>query len=180
VTQVISNAGYLEPFVPFLESNPDEWKRTYEVNVFGVYHVAKAFLPLLLKTTDGLKQIINITSIGALNTLPGGSGYQPSKLAVVRFTEHISVEYPEMLPYAVHPGGVMTELAKGMGKQYEGFLVDTPQLAADALVWLTAERREWLNKRYVSVTWDMKELLEKRQKIVEEDLLKVRMAVGVA
>ncbi|KAF2768531.1 NAD(P)-binding protein [Teratosphaeria nubilosa] len=32
---VISNAGYLEPFMPFLESKPEDWKRSYEVNILA-------------------------------------------------------------------------------------------------------------------------------------------------
>jgi len=177
---LINNAGYLEPFTKMVDSNPEEWKRSYEVNVFGVYHMTRAFLPLLLKTHDGLKEILNLSSIGANFVMPGGSGYQPGKLAVMRFSEFTNVEYPEILAYSIHPGGVLTELAKKMGKDMEHLLIDQPRLAADTMVFLTAERREWLRSRYVSVTWDMKELLEKRQKIEDEDLLKVRLAVGSA
>ncbi|KAI7367597.1 NAD-P-binding protein [Hortaea werneckii] len=175
---VINNAGYLEPFKKMLDADPAEWKRSYEVNVFGVFHVARAFMPLLLKTTDGLKQVLNLSSVGAHFTMPGGSAYQPTKLAVLRFSAFIGLEYPELLSYAIHPGGVQTELASNMGKQYEHLLIDTPQLSADSIVWLSAERRDWLQGRYVSVTWDMAELLEKRKKIEDEDLLKVRMAVA--
>jgi len=134
---------------------------------------------LLLKSQDGLKQILAVSSIGAHIVMPGGSGYQTSKLAVLRFSDFINAEYPEVLAYSIHPGGVLTELAKGMGKQYESILSDKPQLAADCMVFLTSQRRDWLQGRYVSVTWDMQELLEKRSKIEEEDLLKVRMAVGL-
>ncbi|KAI6877797.1 hypothetical protein KC334_g17457 [Hortaea werneckii] len=109
--------------------------------------------------------------------MPGGSAYQPTKLAVLRFSAFVGLEYPELLSYAIHPGGVQTELSSNMGKQYEHLLIDTPQLSADSIVWLSAERREWLQGRYVSVTWDMAELLEKRKKIEDDDLLKVRMAV---
>jgi len=168
----------LEPFVKILDSKPEDWHRAYTVNVFGVYHVSKAFLPLLLKTQNGMKEILTLSSIGAHIVMPGGSGYQPGKLAVTRFSEFIGAEYPEMLAYSIHPGGVLTELAKNMGKQYESILSDKPQLAADSIVFLTAQRREWLQGRYVSATWDMKELLEKREKIEKDDLLKVRMAVG--
>ncbi|KAK5126414.1 hypothetical protein LTR85_010650 [Meristemomyces frigidus] len=177
---LINNAGYLEPFVKMTESNPEEWKRSYEVNVFGVYHMTRAFLPLLLKTPTGLKEVINLTSIGALMAMPGGSGYQPGKLAVLRFSEFISVEYPDILAYSIHPGGVMTDLAKQMGNEMEHLLTDEPQLAADTMVFLTAERRDWLTGRYVSATWDMEELLGKKEKIEAEDQLKMKLTVGSA
>ena len=66
-----------------------------------------------------------------------------------------------------------------MPEKMHSMLSDTPELAGDASVWLTAERREWLAGRYVSVNWDAKELLEKREKIVKDDLLKVRLDVGL-
>ncbi|KAF2768532.1 hypothetical protein EJ03DRAFT_363835 [Teratosphaeria nubilosa] len=112
--------------------------------------------------------------------MPGGSGYQSAKLAVLRFTQFISVESPGIVAYGIHPGGVVTDLAKAMGEKNMHLLIDQPELAADSLVWLTSERREWLNGRYISVTWDMEELLQKRKKIEEQDLLRVSMAVGTA
>ena len=72
----------------------------------------------------------------------------------------------------------MTELAGNMPKDAHHLLKDQPQLAADSVVWLTGEKREWLAGRYVSVTWNMKELLEKKDEIIKADLLKVRMAVA--
>ena len=84
-----------------------------------------------------------------------------------------------MLCFGIQPGGVATELALNLPKDMHGLLVDTPELCADMMVWLTAERREWLAGRYIAVNWDVDELLEKKEKIVEEDLLKVRLAVGL-
>lgn len=45
------------------------------------------------------------------------------------------------------------------------------------LVWLTRERRDWLSGRFVISTWDMDELLAKKDEIVREDKLKFRMVV---
>ena len=81
------------------------------MNVIGTYYVTRSFLPLLLKTTQGLKQILNMSSIGANLVMEGGSGYNTSKLAISRFTESISAEYPEVLALSVHPGGVATEVS---------------------------------------------------------------------
>lgn len=92
-------------------------KLTHWQNVRGPYLVTRSFLPLLLK--DGDKQIINLSSIGAHRTRTGMSGYQPSKLAIIRFSEFINAEYGEqgVLSYAVHPGGVMTEMARAMPRE---------------------------------------------------------------
>lgn len=53
--------------------------------------------------------------------------------------------------------------------------VETPQLSADSVVFLTSERRPWLNGRYINVTWDLPELLERKDDIVGGDKLKVRL-----
>lgn len=54
---------------------------------------------------------------------------------------------------------------------------DTPALSGDTLVWLTAEKREWLRGRYVNAQWDMEEMSGMKDRIVERDLLRVRLAV---
>jgi len=78
--------------------------------------VSKAFIPLLLKGGD--KTIVNLSSVGALNLTPGGSAYQTTKFAVLKFTEFLCVDYGEqgLLAYALHPGGILTELAQNMPK----------------------------------------------------------------
>ena len=85
-------------------------------NVRGTYLVTRAFLPLLLKGGD--KTIVNLSSVGAHTIRQGASGYQTTKLAITRFTEHIMSDYGEqgILAWSVHPGGVMTELASKMPK----------------------------------------------------------------
>lgn len=46
-------------------------------------------------------------------------------------------------------------------------LNDTPELAADTIVYLTQEKREWLAGRYVSCNWDMPEFLAIENEIVQ-------------
>ncbi|TIA46257.1 NAD-P-binding protein [Aureobasidium pullulans] len=176
---LFNNAGYLEDFKKIAESDPDEWWKTQEVNIKGPYLVARAFIPVLLDTKDGDKTIINTSSIGAHFIMPGASSYQSTKLSLLRLGEFIQAEYADqgILCYGIHPGGVMTELASRMPKESHHVLCDQPQLAADTVAWLVNEKREWLAGRYVSVTWDMKEFLEKKDEIVKKDLLKVRMLI---
>lgn len=178
---LINNAGYLEDFSKKIaDSDPADWWRVWEVNIKGPYLVARATIPLLKKKSQSLKTILNVSSVGAFLTLGGASGYQMGKLALIRFSEFINAEYENdgLLSYAAHPGGVATELAKGMPEHMHSVLSDQPALAGNTFVWLTAERRDWLAGRYISATWDMKELLGKRENIEKNDLLKVRLDVG--
>ncbi|CAN8097793.1 unnamed protein product [Discula destructiva] len=176
---LVNNAGYLEHFNAIAESDPAEWWTTMTINLQGPYLLSRAFVPLLLATKGGQKTILNTASIGALVVMPGGSGYQTSKLALLRLTEFLAVEYGDkgLLTTAFHPGGVVTDLGLRLPEEIHAQLQDTPQLAGDSAVWATAERREWLQGRYFSVNWDMEELEREKGRIVEEDLLKVKLAV---
>ena len=53
--------------------------------------------------------------------------------------------------------------------------MDTPEVSADTVVFLTRERRTWLAGRYIDTTWDMPELLARKQEIIDGDKLKMRM-----
>ncbi|KAF5664745.1 short chain dehydrogenase reductase family [Fusarium heterosporum] len=174
---LINNAGYLEEWVPIAESKPSEWWHSWEVNIKGTYLATHYFLPLVLKSET--KKIINITSGGAHVTFPGASAYQTTKFAICRFNEFINTEYGQQgaIAIAVHPGAVKTDLAKNMPLDRQNILTDTPELAADTLVWLCSQRCEWLSGRFVSVNWDMEELDLKKEDIIKRNLFKFRMTV---
>jgi len=174
---LINNAGYLEQWKPIADSKPSEWWRTWEVNIKGTYLAAHYFLPMLLKSQT--KTIINISSGGAHVMFPGASGYQTSKFALCRLTEFMDKEYSQqgLIAIALHPGGVKTELACNMPPDKLDVLTDTPELAADTLVWLSRERRDWLSGRFATVGWDMEELEQKKQDILQRNLLKFRVVI---
>lgn len=49
-----------------------------------------------------------------------------------------------IVAFAIHPGGVVTELGLGKPDVMHGLLQDTPAFPADTVSWLTQERRPWL------------------------------------
>jgi hypothetical protein len=53
-------------------------------------------------------------------------------------------------------------------------LTDKPEVAADTIVFLTQEKRDWLAGRYIACPWDMPELLSREEEIVKGDKLKMR------
>jgi NAD(P)-dependent dehydrogenase (short-subunit alcohol dehydrogenase family) len=112
---LINNAGASEFWVPLAESNTSEWWNSFEVNVRGPYLMLHAFLPLLIATAEknkGVVDVVNVSSIGALMTFPGASAYQMTKLAVLKLTEFVHVEYAGkgVNCVAIHPGGVASEM----------------------------------------------------------------------
>lgn len=183
------------------ESNPAEWIKNWTVNVMGTYLVVRAFLPLMLEGGD--KTIVTASSVGAHLVVPGFSGYEMSKLGVLRLTEFIAAEHGKdgVIAYSIHPGNVPTDMVGGIegvepemrhGESYKlrkhgpptvlSFaydtsivFVETPELSADSVVFLTSERREWLNGRYINVTWDLPELLRMKEDIINGNKLKIRL-----
>jgi NAD(P)-dependent dehydrogenase (short-subunit alcohol dehydrogenase family) len=113
---LVNNAGATDPWKPLAETDPSAWWSTWETNVKGPYLFLHAFLPLLMATAEKHKvvtDVINMTSIGAHVTLPGASAYGGSKLALLRLTEFVNMEYGAkgVNVVSLHPGGVPTESA---------------------------------------------------------------------
>ncbi|KAM0750298.1 putative oxidoreductase [Meredithblackwellia eburnea MCA 4105] len=174
VDVLINNAGYLENWLKIGETTPDDWFKTWEVNVKGTFIPTRAFLRQI-EATKRTKPvtIINTSSAGSINTAPGASSYQATKSAVNRFTEYLHYEYPETVrTFAYHPGGVVTQLAKGMPTFMHGILNDQPELAAGYTLWLSTQpEAEFLRGKYSSCTWDIDELVAKKDEILEKNLL---------
>lgn len=57
-------------------------------------------------------------------------------------------------------------------------LTDDVGLCGAFCVWLSQEKRLWLNGRLLSSKWDVDELVEKKSSIEEQDLLKFGYRVG--
>ncbi|KAL2138079.1 hypothetical protein VTI28DRAFT_7497 [Corynascus sepedonium] len=174
---LVANAGYLAEWTPVAESDPAEWWKSWEINMKGTYLCTKHFIPLMLESS--LKTLIILSSGGAHALFFGASAYQTTKFALCRFTEFVDQEYHDkgLIAIAIHPGGVKTELALNMPKAQHTVLRDTPELSADAIVWLAKERREWLAGRFFSCNWDVKELEDRKDEIVDKDLLKFRLRI---
>ena len=68
----------------------DEIERVMAVNFWGVVHMCKAFLPLLLDRPEAC--LVNVSSMGALVPVPGQSAYGASIAAVQLLTEGLYAE----------------------------------------------------------------------------------------
>ncbi len=81
--------------------------------------MTRSFLPLLLASKA--KTVLNVSSAAAHVMSYGGSAYQMTKFALLRLSEFTNAEYGEqgILAYSVHPGGVVTQLAKGMPQEMQ-------------------------------------------------------------
>ncbi|MCP3971748.1 MAG: SDR family oxidoreductase [Rhodobacteraceae bacterium] len=179
-----ANAGYLGPWVKIAESDPESWWRNWDVNVRGAYHVIRFTLPHLIASArhrgeEGKSggHLILLSSIGAQVLMPGASDYQTSKHAINRLCEFVQSDHDEdgIKCFAMHPGGVATELGRNMPEDMHEYLLDTPDLAASFTVWLCSGQADWAKGRYLSANWDVAELMAFREEILRDDLLVNRL-----
>jgi NAD(P)-dependent dehydrogenase (short-subunit alcohol dehydrogenase family) len=179
-----ANAGFLGPWKKIGASDPANWWWNWEVNVKGVYHVIRFTLPALIESArrhaaEGKSggHLVLLSSIGAQLMMPGASDYQTSKHAINRLCEFVQVDHGDdgVKCFALHPGGVSTELGRNMPEAMHAYLVDNPMLAASFSVWLSSGQADWAKGRYLSANWDVAELTALKEAIVADDLLVNRM-----
>ncbi len=75
------------------EADIKDWQYLINVNLFGVIHGVKAFLPLLIEQGDG--HIVNTASMGGLISGPPEGLYTTTKFAVVGLSEALLMEVVE-------------------------------------------------------------------------------------
>ncbi|WP_421724343.1 SDR family oxidoreductase [Bauldia sp.] len=179
-----ANAGYLGPWVKIGETDPEGWWWNWEVNVRGAYHVIRFTIPHLIasaeaRTAEGRSggHLILLSSVGAQLLMPGASDYQTAKHAINRLCEFVQSDHDEdgIKCFAIHPGGVATELGRNMPEAIHQYLVDEPDLAACFAVWLCSGEADWARGRYLSANWDVGELTALKDEILGDDLLVNRL-----
>ncbi|MGH3271261.1 MAG: SDR family NAD(P)-dependent oxidoreductase [Trebonia sp.] len=115
VDLVFSNAG-IGGGGSFVNDSRQEWELTFAVDWWGVYYCARAFLPLLIASGDGV--LVNTSSLNGLwaSLGPGmpNNAYSTAKFAVRGFTEalieDLRVNAPQVRVAVVLPGSVGTDI----------------------------------------------------------------------
>lgn len=101
----------------FLLDDRKDWDRTFAVDWSGVYYCTRAFMPLLLASTEG--HIINTSSVNGFWACLGSetphTAYSSAKFAVKGFTEGLRVDLrlnaPHVKASLVMPGHIGTSIA---------------------------------------------------------------------
>lgn len=107
---VCNNAGVLTQG-PLADSNVRDWEWLVGVNLLGVAHGVRVFVPYLRAHGEG-GHVVNTASIAGLSALPGLGIYTATKHAVVALSEVLREELaPEGIGVSVLcPGGVRTRI----------------------------------------------------------------------
>jgi len=133
---IINNAGISGESEPAYLMSEESYRRTMDVNFFGVLNGCQSFLPQLVANNEGA--VVNISSIFGLVGTPNTSAYCASKFAVRGYTESLAVEFHEspIMILCVHPGGIKTNIAGDASKTEfaEKYLTTPPEDLANRII----------------------------------------------
>jgi 3-oxoacyl-[acyl-carrier protein] reductase len=170
---LVCNAGISGPDEPL--PDPDEWWRTFEVNVLGVYRCCHAFAPRMVLRGGG--RIVNVASGAAYLPASGGgaTAYGASKAAVHRFSELLAVRLApdHVFVFSISPGLVRTEMTSDAPDDAPWTL---PECAPNLVRALVTGEFDALAGRYLHAEHDPPEQLRARMGAIQEgDLNSIRL-----
>ncbi len=116
IDALVSNAGISGANKPTHENTLQEWQKTMDINVNGVFLCTKYAVPHMIDNGGG--SIINMSSIYGIIGAGDIPAYHASKGAVRLMTKNDAVVYaPENIRVnSVHPAFIWTPLVEQMGK----------------------------------------------------------------
>ncbi|OBJ85222.1 SDR family NAD(P)-dependent oxidoreductase [Mycobacterium sp. 1245852.3] len=124
----------------------DQWRRQFEVNLFGHIAMTQKLLPALLLSGG---TVVNISSVGGKVVLPTYGSYAGSKFALEAASDALRREVAELgiKVVVVEPGAVKTEMAERGISTAEGLMASLTeaQLAryGDLIGAVTAQARSF-------------------------------------
>jgi len=137
---------------------PEVWQ-CFETNVKGALNVVHEFI---VNAQDKNKNriIIDVSSASAHLALPKQSPYCASKAAFTSMLRQIYIENKAsgLRTYSFHPGGVLTQMARGFGYSEGDAEWDDVNLPGHFCVWLASEEAAFLAGRFLWASWDVEEL----------------------
>jgi NAD(P)-dependent dehydrogenase (short-subunit alcohol dehydrogenase family) len=114
---LVNNAGFGQ-LGHFEEIEAADIERQFTTNVFGLFHVTRAVLPVMRRQRSG--RILNLSSIGGVLGFAGASVYCSTKFAVEGFSDSLALE---VAPFGIHvtvvePGFFRTDFLDGSSVRY--------------------------------------------------------------
>ena len=156
---LVNNAG-IAISRPFLEKSVEDWKKTLEVNLIGVFLCSQAAARYMLKQKSG--KIINISSIRGIDHCgrEGIMDYSASKAAVISLTKTMA---KELAPYinvnTVAPGHTNTEMIKSLPEEVKRNMIEgsylkrlaEPEEIAKAILFLASNDADFITGQLLLV-----------------------------
>jgi len=144
---LVNNAG-IGSFGHIDEITPEQWRRTFAVDVDSIFFASRAALPFLRRSAGC---IVNTASISGQFADPGLAAYCAAKGAVVNLTRQLAVDHADdgIRVNCICPGGVSSPMLSGHMRdesfmaEYERLVpmrrVGTPEEMAGCIAFLASE-----------------------------------------
>jgi len=132
---IVNNAGIAGGGGPFIYGDQKVFQKVIEINLFGVIHGCRAFLPQIIENNEGA--VVNVSSVASLIASPGSVAYNTSKFAVRGFTETLMAEFHKS-PITIHnvmPGKIKTAIADDLETDtYKKTLITPPEVVVHDVI----------------------------------------------
>ncbi len=150
-----NNAGIEGHWLPITEQSEEDWDRTIDINLKGVWLCLKYEIRQMSKQGDG-GAIVNMASVAGLMGLAGAATYSASKHGVIGLTKSAALENARsgIRVNVVCPAVIETPMAErayqdpGIHKFVLGLhpigRFGRPEEIAEAVVWMCSDRASFL------------------------------------
>lgn len=131
VSIVVNNAGVLTTTGSLEAKAGEQLRFELEVNLFGLWRMARTFAPILKANGGGA--FVQLNSVASLRNFAQASTYSVSKAASYSLTQALRDALAEQgtAVLSVHPGPIATDMAKNAGLLE---IADPPEVVAEGIV----------------------------------------------
>ena len=106
---LLNNAGVINENNVLWETPPEEFSRVVDVNIKGVFHVVRHFVPAMIERKVGV--VVNFSSGWGRSTSPEVAAYCGTKWAVEGLSRAMADAMPRgMATIALNPGVIHTDM----------------------------------------------------------------------
>tara|TARA_B110000438_G_scaffold108768_2_gene106781 strand:+ start:2360 stop:3082 length:723 start_codon:yes stop_codon:yes gene_type:complete len=145
---LVNSAGIVGPNTVLWEIEPDEWKKTLEVNLTGTFNTIHSVVPHMRE--KGWGRIVNIASIAGKEGNPKLAAYSASKAAVIGLTKSVGKELAteNVLVNAIAPAVIATPMNENTAPEVLDYMLSKIPMGrageaaevAELVSWLSSDR----------------------------------------
>ena len=133
VDLLVNNAGVIDREVGLLDSDPEQWWETIEVNLRGPYLMTRALLPHMVAAGAG--RIVNLNSGAAYRNYDIATAYNVGKGALARLTAATGLNADRgVRAFDLAPGVVRTDMTEAMDAHRDRTEWTEPAMVAELLL----------------------------------------------